>query len=146
MPTFAKLVGAVLFGALAWYVTILIVPLFPEGTNLGYFQEVNTFFGLLAGWAVAGRRAGAGYAAAISYGLTALAAMVGMALFFNSFLVMIRKSLLKRYDGPMEAVVDVFGLFVEHGRMILTQDIVIVLVVGGVFAGLVVEYVGRRFG
>ena len=145
MPTFGRLTGAVLYGALAWYVTLLIVPLFPEGVNLGLFQEVNTFFGLLAGWMVAGPRAGSGYNASISYGLTATVAMVVMALFFNSFVVMIEQSLRRRYDGAGEAVTDVFGMFVEHGAMMATQDIIVTLLVGGIGAGLVTEFFGRRF-
>ena len=145
MPTMGRLTGAILFGALAWYVTNLIVPLFPEGTNLGLFQEVNTFFGLLAGWSVAGPRAGTGYVAAFSYGLTALVAMVVMALFFNSSVVMIEQSLRKRYDGPGEAVTAVFEMFIEHGAMLLTPEILTTLVVGGFGGGLITEFVGRRF-
>ena len=76
MPTMGRLVGAILFAGLAWYTSLLIIPLFPVGTNLGLFQEVNTFFGLIAGWTVAGPRAGLGYVAAFSYGLTALVAMM----------------------------------------------------------------------
>lgn len=145
MPTFGRLVGAVLFGALAWYTTLLIIPLFPEGTNLGLFQEVNTFFGLFAGWKVAGSRAGTGYIASFSYGLTALISMVVMALFFNSFFVMIEFSLRKRYDGAGEAVTHVFELFIEHGLLMATPEIIGTLLVGGLAAGLVTEFFGRRF-
>lgn len=145
MPTMGRLVGAILFGALAWYTTILIIPLFPEGTNLGLFQEVNTFFGLIAGWTVAGPRAGTGYVASFSYGLTSMVAMVIMALFFNSSVVMIERSLRKRYDGPGEAVTDVFELFIEHGAMMLTGEIITTLLVGCFVGGLITETFGRRF-
>jgi len=145
MPTFGRLVGAVLYGAIAWYVSLLIIPLFPEGTSLGWFQEINTFFGAFAGWKVAGSRAGTGYVAAVSYGLTATVAMVGLALFFNSFFVMIEQSLRKRYDGAGEAVGDVFAMFVEHGAMLGTAEILTTLLVGGIGAGLLVEFFGRRF-
>ncbi|MGJ8610406.1 MAG: TrgA family protein [Octadecabacter sp.] len=145
MPTMGRLVGAVLFGALAWYVTLLIVPLFPEGTNLGLFQEVNTAFGLYAGWTIAGPRSGTGYVAAFSYGLTTLVAMVVMAVFFNSCVVMIERSLRKRYDGPGEAVTDVFGLFVEHMLMIATFPIISTLLVGATIAALITEFFGKRF-
>lgn len=145
MPTMGRLIGAILFGALAWYTTLLIVPLFPEGTNLGLFQEVNTFFGLFAGWTVAGPRAGTGFVASFSYGLTALVSMVVTALFFNSFVLMIDRSLNKRYDGPGEAVTDVFALFVDHGLMISTPEIITTLLVGGIVGGLLTEAVGRRF-
>ncbi|WP_296420490.1 TrgA family protein [Pseudooctadecabacter sp.] len=145
MPTFGRLVGAIWFGALAWYVSLLIIPLFPEGTDLGWFQELNTGLGLFAGWKIAGPRAGTGYVAAISYGLTTLVALVVMGLFFNSFFVMIEFSLRKRYDGPGEAVTHIFELFIEHAVMMATPDIITTLLVGGVLGGLVTEFFGRRF-
>lgn len=145
MPTMGRMVGAILFGALAWYVSTMIPPLYPEGTNLGYFQELNTFFGLFVGWTIAGPRAGTGYSAAISYGITAMVALVVMGLFFNSAISMVKQSLRKRYDGPGEAVTHVFEMFVEHGWRIATAEIVGTLVIGGIIAGLVTEFFGRRF-
>lgn len=145
MPTMGRLVGAILFGALAWYTSLLIVPQFPENAPLGLFQEVNTFFGLVAGWTVAGPRAGLGYVASFSYGLTAWVAMVVMALFFNSSVVMIEQSLRKRYDGPGEAVTDVFQMFVDHGLMMATPEIIGTLVIGGIVGGLITEFFGQRF-
>ncbi len=145
MPTMGRLVGAILFAGLAWYTSLLIIPLFPVGTNLGLFQEVNTFFGLIAGWTVAGPRAGLGYVAAFSYGLTALVVMIVMALFFNSSVVMVEQSLRKRYDGPGEAVTDVFQMFVDHAIMMATPEIIGTLLIGGIVGGLVTEFFGRRF-
>ena len=145
MPTMGRLVGAILFAGLAWYTSLLIIPLFPVGTNLGLFQEVNTFFGLIAGWTVAGPRAGLGYVAAFSCGLTALVAMVVIALFFNSSVVMVEQSLRKRYDGPGEAVTDVFQMFVDHAIMMATPEIIGTLLIGGIVGGLVTEFFGRRF-
>lgn len=145
MPTMGRLVGAILFAGLAWYTSLLIIPLFPVGTNLGLFQEVNTFFGLIAGWTVAGPRAGLGYVAAFSYGLTALVAMVVMALLFNSSVVRVEQSLRKRYDGPGEAVTDVFQMFVDHAIMMATPEIIGTLLIGGIVGGLVTEFFGRRF-
>lgn len=145
MPTFGRLVGAILFGALAWYTTLLIIPLFPEETNLGLFQEVNTCLGLFAGWTVAGSRAGTGYVASLSYGLTALISLVVMGLFFNSFFVMIEFSLRKRYDGAGEAITHVFELFIEHGLMMATPEIIGTLLIGGLAGGLVTEFFGRRY-
>ena len=145
MPTMGRLVGAILFAGLAWYTSLLIIPLFPVGTNLGLVQEVNTFFGLIAGWTVAGPRAGLGYVAAFSYGLTALVAMVVMALFFNSSVVMVEQSLRKRYDGPGEALTDVFQMFVDHAIMMATPEIIGTLLIGGIVGGLVTEFFGQRF-
>ncbi|MBU2993121.1 TrgA family protein [Octadecabacter sp. 1_MG-2023] len=145
MPTMGRIVGAILYGALAWYTTILIVPLFPEGTNLGWFQEINTVFGFWVGWTIAGSRAGTGYTAAFSYGLTATIALVVSANFFNSILVMLDQSLRRRYDGPGEAVTAVFEMFVQHGAMIMTAQIITTLLIGGIGAAMIVEFFGKRF-
>lgn len=146
MPTMGRLTGAILFGFLAWYTSALVVPLFPENTNLGRFKELNTFLGLYAGWTVAGSRAGKGYIASFSYGLTASAALLVMALFFNSFVVMIEKSLRKLYTDPGQAVTAVFELFVEYGAIVLTPEIILTLVIGGFANGLVTEFLQRKFG
>jgi hypothetical protein len=145
MPTMGRVIGAILFGALAWYASTLIVPLFPVGAPMGWFQEINTICGLVVGWEIAGARADTGYVAEFSYGLTALVAMVVMALFSNSFGMMIKRSLRKLYDGPGEAVTDVFALFIEHGTMILTREILATLLIGGFAGGLITEFFGRRF-
>jgi len=146
MPTFGRLIGAIMFGALAWYTTLLIIPLFPDEIALGWFQQVNTFFGLLAGWRVAGPRAGSGYYASLGYGLTAMFGMLFMALFTNSFVVMIEKSLQRIYDGPVEAVIDVFQLVIEHGQIMISVDVIGTLIIGALIGGIVTEFFGRRFG
>ena len=145
MPTMGRLIGAVTFAILAWYTSILIVPQFPEGTDLGLFQEINTVFGLIAGWRIAGPQAGLGWSACISYGITTMVAMVVMALFFNSSVVMLRRSLRKRYDNAGEAIIDVFALFAEHGGMLMTASIAGTLVCGCIIAGFVTEIAGRRY-
>ncbi len=144
MPTAAKLAAAVFFGALGFVVSMLIIPLFPEGTDLGWFQEVNTGIGLAMGWVVAGSRAGTGYVSAFSYGLTAMLAMVFWGLLIHSGVIMLERSLRKLYSGPVEALEDVFALMAEHGQMLLTPEILITLIGGSFLGGLFVEWVSRR--
>ena len=81
MPTAGKLVAAIVFGALAWFVTELCHPLFPDAREPTYFVEITIGFGILMGWIVAGSRAGMGINAAIGYGLTTSAAIVFWSLF-----------------------------------------------------------------
>ena len=145
MPTAARLTGAILFGALAWYASGLIVPRFPEGTDLGYFVVVNTVIGVLCGWRLAGPRAGGGYVDAFGTGVTTTVALVLLALFTNSLVVMIENSLRKFYDTPVEAVVAIFELMLEHGQLMATPLILGTLAIGGVVAGLGTEFVGRRY-
>lgn len=144
MPTMARLVGAVLYAALAWYVSELIKPFFEEGFDPGYFSEVNAVVGLYIGWTVAGSRGGTGYVNAVSYGLTATVAMTILALFAHSFYDMLQRSMRKQYDGPVEAVVNIAELGLEHAMTMAQPEVLIPLVVGGIIAGLGVEFVGRR--
>ena len=146
MPTAAKLVAAVLWGALAWYVSQLIKPLFPPGSDVGWFAEINAVIGVVLGWRVAGSRAGASWLGAISYGLTATVAVVFWGLFLQSFAKMVGKSTITgAYDGPVDAVVGVFEMMVEHGRLMIDPTVIGALVVGGVLAGLLTEWTARNF-
>ncbi len=58
MWTAAKLVAAILFAALAFYVSQLIRPLFPEGTNLGWVRRGECRDRLFLGLGDCGQRAG----------------------------------------------------------------------------------------
>lgn len=140
-----RLVAAILYGALTWYVSTLIIPLFPEGMAAGRFAEVNALLALPVAWRIAGSRAGDGWGAALSYGLTTAIAITVVCLFFQCFGEMIRKSLDKRYDGPVEAVTDVFQLMVEFGQIMFDPMVLGTLLIGGLVAALVVEATGRSF-
>ena len=145
MLTAGKLVAAILFAGLAWWTSQVIMPLFPEGTDPGLFEWVNTAVGFVVGWVIAGSRAGTGWAAAVSYGLTTVAGLVFWALFLNCAAEMIRLSLRRAYDGPVEAVIGIFDLMVENGQIMIDPTVIGTLVIGGVVAALVVELAGRNF-
>jgi hypothetical protein len=145
MPTAARMAAAVLFGALTWYVSQLIEPLFPEGSDLGWYAEINAVIGFILGWVVAGSRAGGSWSAAVSYGMTTMVAIVFWGLLLHSGGEMVRKSLRKMYDGPSEAVVDVFGLMWEYANLMATQPVLLTLLIGGIAAGLITEVFGRNF-
>lgn len=145
MPTAGKLVAAILFGVLAYYVTTLTVPLFPEGTQPRFLFVINIGAGVLMGWIVAGSRAGTGYSAALGYGITTGAVIAFWSLFGNSCLEMLERSLNNRYDGPVEAVVSIFELSIELGWLMATQSVVVVLLIGSIIAGLITDFIGQRF-
>ena len=145
MPTAGKLAAALLFAALAWYASQLIKPKFPEAFDPGWFAEVNAAVGLILGWRLAGPRAGTGYTDAIGYGLTTIIAITFVALFLHCFAEMIRMSLDRRYDGPVEGVTDVFTQMYEYGRLLIDPTIIGTLLIGGILAGIVTEVFGRSF-
>lgn len=145
MPTAAKLAAALVFAALAWWVSQMIKPLFPEGTDTGRFAEYNAALGALIGWRVAGARARTSWPNAVAYGLTAAAGLVAMALMLYSTLTMLSQSTRKVYEGPMEALVDVVRIMLENVQFIAEPEILATLVVGGVLGGLATEWVARNY-
>jgi hypothetical protein len=140
-----RLIAAVLFTPLGFYLATLAIPLFPEGTDPPYFTVIAAAGGLFGGWVVAGSRAPAGYSGAIGYGLTAGAAMAFWALFLTSFLEMILRSLDKRYLGPMEAVVSVFELGMDYAQVMGTSVVITTWLAGSIIAGMIVEWFAQRF-
>ena len=149
MWTAPKVISALLFAALGWYVSQLIIPHFLErfeGRSVGSLAEINAAFCGIVGWRIAGSRAGDGWNASISYGLTTAIAMTVVSLFFQSFGEMIRKALDRDYgDSPMVAIVDVFQLMIKFGEVIIKPDVLAALIGGGIFLGLVIEWCGRRW-
>ncbi len=145
MPTAGRLVAAILFGLIAWQVSQMLKPLFPESVALGRFAEVNAVIGIFVGWTVVGSRVGQGWRAAVGYGLTGAAALVFWGLFLQSFGEMIRRSLRKQYDGAMDAVVGVFELMIEHVQIMVAVPVIVTLILGGIVAGLIIEWSARRW-
>ena len=145
MPTAAKLAAALLFAFLAWWVSQMVKPFFPEGTDMGSFSEYNALIGAVIGWRVAGERALTTWPNAIAYGLTASAGMVLMALFIYSLARMLSQTLRKVYEGPSEALVDVVRIMMDNVHLVARPEILATLFVGGVLGGLLTEWVGRNY-
>ena len=76
MPTAGKLIGAIVFAALAYFIGDLIKPLLvdTEGSRVGWLSPVNALIGLVMGWTIIGKGAGKTYRQSFGYGLTTLAA------------------------------------------------------------------------
>ncbi|MEM7074568.1 MAG: TrgA family protein [Pseudomonadota bacterium] len=145
MPTTAKGVAAVLMAILAWFASEMFRPLMPDGTDFGWFNEVNVGLGVLAGYFVIGTRMNRSYSDAIGAGLTGVAALVFWALMLQSLNEMLRLALERRYDGPVEGLVAVFELALDYGTRLLNMPLLGLLVGGGVVIGLFCEWVARRF-
>lgn len=143
-PTAAKLIAAVILGVTGFVLSLLVVPLLQEGTNVGWFPLVNTVIGLLAGWITVGRRAGRGTSGAIGNGLTGGAVLMFWGLFVQSFNEMLRLSLRNRYDGPVQALTDMLEMGYEWGLLALTSPLFsLTLLLGAVAAGLSAEIAAR---
>ncbi len=145
MPTAAKIVGAVCFAIFGYFAALSVIPVLPEGTQLGRMREICAFIGLLNGWFVMGRLTGGGVRAGIGSGMRTAITIVIWALMFFAIYEMIKRSTKLRYDGPMEAVTAAFGLMLDYGRLLLTPEIIATVLIGGAIGGAITEWAGKRW-
>ena len=149
MPTSYRLVSALLYAALAWVVSDLVMDVMEAETqrqNFGHFQMANAAIGILVGWIIVGKRLGSDYVTAMGIGFTGMLTLVFWSLFAHAFNEMLRLSLARRFDGPIEALVSVFKLGIEYGAFLAHGSILVVLIAGGMLAGVIAEFVKRRWG
>ncbi|NRB00739.1 MAG: TrgA family protein [Rhodobacteraceae bacterium] len=145
MPTAAKIVGAVLFAALAYFVTDLMKPTLPEGTQVGLFSPINAFFGFIMGWRLIGARAGNGLYAAFGSGLTAAAATFFWCLLFWGGHQMLDKSIKLRYSDPTEALTDMASMMMEDAVTVSNLETLGALIVGSFLVAWLTEGASRRW-
>ncbi|RVV98657.1 tellurium resistance protein [Mesobaculum littorinae] len=143
-PTAAKLIAAILFGALSWWLSDLVRPFLPQEGSLEWLAPVNAVIGMVMGWRVLGSRAGRGYGAAIGYGWTALAVTLFWVLLVWSGREMLERSMRLYYDGPMDAIEQMIALFVEYGAHAANTSTAVSALFGAGFCGLVTEFAARN--
>ena len=144
MPTAGKLCSAAGIGAVGWFGSGEIVPLLPDGTDLGWFYEVNVLLGVLCGWVVTGSRLGRGYANAISAAVTGTASLFFWALFCQSMNEMLRLAVERRFDGLLEALLATFQVAFDFLVLLMHAPLIAVLFGGAVITGLISEFALRR--
>jgi len=145
MPTGGKLVAAIAFAALAYFITDLVKPLLPEGSRIGWFSPVNAVIGMVMGWTIMGKGAGNTYRQSVGYGLTTVAATVFWALMCWSGYEMIRRSMRLYYDGPVEAMQEMAQLFLDYGKLAAVHEVIWPVLVGGIFVSWLTEFFARRW-
>ncbi|MDJ0639219.1 MAG: TrgA family protein [Paracoccaceae bacterium] len=145
MPTGAKLIGALAFAALAYFISDLIKPLLPEGTNVGSLSQVNAFVGAIMGWKVMGKGAGVTYRQSFGYGFTTMAAIIFWCLLVWSGHEMLKRSIRLYYDGPSEALQEMATLYVDYAKLAAVQEVIIPAAVGVIFVSWLTEYFARRW-
>jgi hypothetical protein len=145
MPTAAKLISALAFAAIGFLAAELFKPALPEGTQFGLFSEISAVLGVLVGWKVMGTLTGQGYVAAFGSGMRTSVTLVFLAMIGFSVYEMVLRSMKFRYDGPVEAILGAFHLFMEYGKLMGRPDFLAVLLIGGALAGALAEWAGRRW-
>ncbi|MEM6657968.1 MAG: TrgA family protein [Pseudomonadota bacterium] len=145
MPSASRLVASVCLVILAFIVSSQIIANGEEGKDYGYFTAVNMLLGWVCGWKIMGKRAGRGWTAGINNGLTGVASLVFWALFAQGCYEMFRLAMRHRYDGPFEAVIAIFKIGIDYGRLLIVPEILITLAVGAVVTGVATEIASRRW-
>ena len=146
MPTAAKLIGAILFAALAWYVSLEVKLLMPdEGRGATLLAPMNALIGVAMGWRIMGQRAGAGFVPAIGFGLTTVFAITFWAILLWSGYTMIIRATRGRYTGPGDALEGMGDLMLEYARLIVDPTAVGPAVIGALICALITEYFSHRW-
>jgi len=145
MPTGAKLTAAVCLAFLAFILSGQVKPLMPEGTDFSNFTPFNMAIGLVIGWVVMGKRAGRGTVPAINNGISGVAVMLFWALFIYGGKEMFRLAMRNRYDGPFEALSQIFVIGMNYGIDIFVPQVIATVLIGAVVSGLVTESASRRW-
>lgn len=143
MPTGAKLIGAIAFAALAYFVSDLIKPLLPEGSRMGLLSPLNALVGCVMGWTIMGKGAGISYRQTFGYGLTTLIATAFWCLLVWAGYEMLKRSLRLYYDGPVEALQEMAQLFVEYAQLTAVNEVVWPGIVGALFAAWLTHFFAK---
>ena len=144
MPTAPKLIGALLFAALAWLVSDQIKTVLPEGYAVGLLSPVNALAGLAMGWRIIGARAGEGFVPAVGLGLTTIFAITLWCLVIWSAYEMVRRALRRFYDGPMEGLLDMADIMVQFAALVATPLVIGTAIIGGLICAMFTEYFAQR--
>ncbi|SIS69912.1 TrgA family protein [Phaeovulum vinaykumarii] len=145
MPTAAKLVAALLMAATGASAAEIVVLAMAEVRNVSWLPGFVALVGLFMGWTLTGDRVGRGYLGAVSMGLQGMVMTVLGALLGVSFAEMIALALRRRYDAPMEALVDVVGLALRFSEYLRDPRVLAMLLAGGIVTGVAAEWAARRW-
>lgn len=145
MPTGAKAMAAICFAVVGWITAHTYVPNMPEATSVGYLREMTALLGAIIGWRVMGNSVGKGYFRSIGAGWKTMLVLVFFALLTFGILEMLGQSVKMRYDGPMEAILDVFQRMLDRSLPLLSVPVLSAIFVGGGIAGMMTENASRRW-
>lgn len=145
MPTGAKAMAAISFAVVGWLVANFYVLNMPQAQAVGYLRELVGVLGALIGWRVMGNAVGKGYVGAIGSGWKTVVVLVFFALLLVGIYEMLMLSVRMRYDGPFEAILDVFKRMFERSTPLLSVGVLGAMAVGGGVAGVLTESASRRW-
>lgn len=145
MPTAAKLMAAICLAALGWLVADLIKPLLPEGTQVGLFSPISAAWGAIVGWQFTGKRLGDRTGTAMGIGMGSVFLLGFWVLLSFSGYEMIRLSMRNRYDGPVEALQNMFQIAVDYLWDAASLEVIGALLIGGLITGVLTAFAAKRW-
>jgi len=145
LPTTAKLFGALGLGATGFFTAALMVPYLPPGTRIDGLAMTATSLGMMIGWGVIGITPGKGTARAVGRGINAAVYLAVATLTFLGVLQMVRQMWRGRYDGPMDALVDVIAQGLHFADDVLQADVLAVLFCGAMLSAMLAEWAWKRW-
>lgn len=145
MPTGAKLMAAISFAVVGWIMANYYAVNMPDASAAGRIREGAAVVGAIVGWMVMGPSVGKGYVEAAGSGIKTAVVLVVVALFFLALREMLDNSVKMRYDGAMDAILDVFQTMAKRSEALLSLGVFGTVFFGGIIAGLLTENAGRRW-
>lgn len=145
MPTGAKLMAAISFAVVGWVLANFYAVNMPDATAAGPIREVAALVGAITGWKVMGPSAGKGYVEAAGAGIKTSVVLAVAALFLLALGEMLDNSVKMRYDGALDAILDVFQTMARRSDALLSTGVFGTILLGGIVGGLLTENAGRRW-
>ena len=145
MPTGAKLVAAICFAVVGWILANYYSLNMPDASAAGPIREGAAVVGAIVGWMVMGPSVGKGYVEAAGSGIKTAVVLAVVALFVLALREMLDNSVKLRYDGALDAILDVFHTMAERSEALLSLGVFGTIFLGGIIGGLLTENAGRRW-
>lgn len=144
MPSATRLVAALAFAMIAFFGAELYKTALGAQYNFGAFSALCALIGVICGWTVCGPAGGRGWIACVIAGLRTSFTIVVFGLVFFSVYEMLTRAWHGRYSSITGALESVFGLFVQFAKALVAPEPLIVLILGGLLGGLLVEWTYRQ--
>ena len=145
MPTGAKAMAAISFAVVGFITALAYIPNMPEAGRAGSLPMMVAVLGAIVGWRVMGTSVGKGYFRAIGSGWKTIVVLVFFALLFSAIYEMLQLSVRMRYDGPLDAILDVFQRMMDRSVPLMNVPVLGAMVIGGAIAGMLTENASRRW-
>lgn len=145
MPTGAKLMAAISFAVVGWVLANFYAVNMPDAAAAGPIREVAALVGAVTGWKVMGPSVGKGYVEAAGAGIKTSVVLAVAALFLLAMAEMLDNSVKMRYEGALDAILDVFQTMAKRSDALLSTGVFGTILLGGILGGLLTENAGRRW-